>query len=71
MTPKQQQQQQETAATAQHSNGHATRKEKEGSPVIDQAKYSHVPAKGSWEIPRKVFHYSIGKSRCSLSPIMD
>lgn len=24
-------------------------------------KYSHVPAKGGWEIPRKLFHYSIGK----------
>ncbi|KAG2201665.1 hypothetical protein INT47_003891 [Mucor saturninus] len=23
-------------------------------------KYSHVPTKGSWEIPRKTFHYSIG-----------
>ncbi|KAG1122534.1 hypothetical protein G6F42_011392 [Rhizopus arrhizus] len=23
-------------------------------------KYSHVPAKGGWEIPRKLFHYSIG-----------
>lgn len=34
---------------------------KEDSPVIDQSKYSHVPAKGSWEIPRKLFHYSIGK----------
>lgn len=24
-------------------------------------KYTHVPAKGGWEIPRKLFHYSIGK----------
>lgn len=24
-------------------------------------KYSHIPKKGSWEIPRKTFHYSIGK----------
>lgn len=24
-------------------------------------KYSHVPFKGGWEIPRKLFHYSIGK----------
>lgn len=23
-------------------------------------KFSHVPSKGSWEIPRKTFHYSIG-----------
>ncbi|CAO3627715.1 unnamed protein product [Mucor hiemalis] len=23
-------------------------------------KYSHIPKKGSWEIPRKTFHYSIG-----------
>ncbi|KAG2197583.1 hypothetical protein INT46_000857 [Mucor plumbeus] len=23
-------------------------------------KYSHVPVKGGWEIPRKLFHYSIG-----------
>lgn len=24
------------------------------------SKFSHVPVKGSWEIPRKTFHYSIG-----------
>jgi hypothetical protein len=28
--------------------------------ILD-AKFSHVPVKGSWEIPRKAFHYSIGK----------
>lgn len=29
-------------------------------------KYTHVPAKGGWEIPRKLFHYSIGKFFFSL-----
>lgn len=24
-------------------------------------KYSHVPVKGGWEVPRKLFHYSIGE----------
>ncbi|GAA5813735.1 hypothetical protein MFLAVUS_007222 [Mucor flavus] len=29
------------------------------SQVVDK-KFSHVPNKGGWEIPRKTFHYSIG-----------
>lgn len=29
-------------------------------------KFSHVPIKGSWEIPRKTFHYSIGRVDMSI-----
>lgn len=29
-------------------------------------KFSHVPGNGSWEIPRKTFHYSIGNKKRTM-----
>jgi hypothetical protein len=31
----------------------------------DVKKYTQVPMKGGWEIPRKLFHFSIGKENCT------
>lgn len=38
------------------------------SQVVDK-KFSHVPNKGGWEIPRKTFHYSIGKKNTNSTAL--
>ncbi|CAM0135203.1 Diacylglycerol kinase [Umbelopsis sp. WA50703] len=40
------------------TNGHAKRPSTSNGREDDR--YAHIQPKGSWEIPRKVFHYSIG-----------
>lgn len=36
----------------------------------DVKKYTQVPMKGGWEIPRKLFHFSIGKENSLIIIIL-
>lgn len=51
---------------AKHSNGVTNGKAKTNGHAATNSHshpdhYVHIQPKGSWELPRKAFHYSIGK----------